>query len=58
MNGFPDTTIDISDAELEFTLQKACVGTGLDLGTGIELARAALTMRHAGIDPAAVFAIA
>ena len=33
-------------------------GLGLDLGTGIELARAALTMRHAGIDPAAVFAIA
>ena len=58
MNGFPDTTIDISDAELEVTLQKACVGTGLNLGTGIELARAALTMRHAGIDPAAVFEIA
>jgi len=58
MNGFPDTTIDISDAELEVTLQKACVGTGLDLGTGIELARAALTMRHAGIDPAAVLSIA
>ena len=58
MNGFSDTTIDISDAELEFTLQQACVGTELDLGTGIELARAALTMRHAGTDPAAVFAVA
>ena len=40
MNGFPDTPIDISDAELEITLQKACVGIGLDLGTGRELARA------------------
>ena len=58
MNSFPDTKLDVSDAELDVTLQKACVGTGLDLGTGIELARAALTMRYAGIDPATVFASA
>ena len=58
MNGSPDATIDISDAELDVTLQKACVGVGLDLGTGIELGRAALTMRFAGIDPAPVFATA
>lgn len=58
MIGVRDATIEISDAELETTLQKACVGVGLDLGNGIELGRAALTLRYAGMDSAPVFAAA